>query len=232
MKRYQWNKKALIHIIIASVIALVAMQCSNWISLAFKDRLEHLDSWRYLQQLCGLIQIVALADILFFQLRKVFPAQLKKDLWDGAGWIFKKIQEGARKIISTVKHALGIPDKPTRVRAKDERSFVFDMEENDLIRRFRNLGSGLKWRDLTSNDDKIRFIYIKYVNKLMKKGYKFSSILTPLETMKKWKLTKSESAYMFPLYTDARYSGGRRVITDEEVERSTKYMKLGAKVDE
>lgn len=231
MKRYQWDKKVILNIVISAILFLVALQCFNWIELAYGDRLEYEDTWRFAQQFCGLIMAVTICNIFLVQLRKVVPNQLKKDILNAAAWLFKKIGESIHTAVYAVRHALGIPDPPKRIKAKDERSFVFDMEENDLVRRFRNLGGGMKWKDLQDNADKIRFIYIKYINKLMKKGYKFSTILTPLETLEKWKLQKSESAFMFPLYTVARYSGGRRPITDEEVERSSKYMKINAKVD-
>lgn len=232
MKKYQWDKKVILKVVISLVVFLVAWQCFNWIDLAYGDRLETEDTWRFAQQFCGLVMGASAIYVIFFQLKKLIPVQLKKDILHGVAWVFNKIGAGIHTAVYAVRHALGIPDPPKRTKARDERSFVFDMEENDLVRRFRNLGGGLKWKDLQDNADKIRFIYIKYINRFMKKGYKFSTILTPMETLEKWKLQDHESAFMFPLYTDARYSGGRRLITDEEVERSSKYMKVKSKNDD
>ncbi len=225
--RYEWDKKRLIKVLIAIVIFLIAMQ--GYAHLGLYRDLELDDTSRYLHQLCGLIMgATAIFAVLTF--RKAIPQKLKKDVAQAVASVFKRISQEAAKVAKAIRHALGIPDPPVRVKGRDERSFVFDMEDNNLSRRFRQMGNQLRWKDLEDNADKIRFIYIKFINKLIKKGYKFKTINTPLETLKQWNLEHEQCAYMFPLYTCARYSGGRRPITDEEVEQSEKYMKINAKV--
>ena len=223
--RYDWDKKRLIKVGIAVVIFLIALQGYGHLGL-YRD-LEWDDTSRYLHQLCGLIMgITAIYAVLVF--RKAIPKKLKQDISNAVVSVFKRVAQDFRKVAKAIRHALGIPDPPVRVRAKDERSFVFDMEDNNLARRFKQMGNQLRWKDLEDNADKIRFIYIKFINRLIKKGYKFKTINTPLETLKQWNLENEACAYMFPLYTDARYSGGRRPIADEEVEKSEKYMKINA----
>ncbi len=225
--RYQWDRKLLIQVLIFFCAGMIALQ--GYYHLEQFCDLETNNNLRYLHQFFGLVTGISFI-LAVLKLRKAIPKKLKKDFWVSVGWVFKKVGEGAGRIAKAIRHALGIPDPPKRVKAKDERSFVFDMEDNDLMRRFRSSGKALRWRELESNADKIRFIYIKYINKLMKKGYKLRAIYTPLETMHAWNMEHEPSAYMFPLYTDARYSGGRRPITDEEVQRSEKYMKAGKNV--
>ncbi len=231
MRKYQWDKKVIIKLVVTAVVFVIALQGYVWADVKHGGADAKDDNWRYLWQACWTMLWVC-GVYFVLTLRKLLPKKLKQDMLKGFLWLMKKAGSGIHDVVFAIRHALGIPDPPKRIKARDERSFVFDMEDNDLVRRFRNLGGGLKWKDLESNADKIRFIYIKFINKLMKKGYKFSTILTPLETLEKWKLEGKDSAYMFPLYTDARYSGGRRVITDEEVERSSKYLKIGTKVED
>ena len=76
----------------------------------------------------------------------------------------------------------------------------------------------LRWRDLTENSDKIRFLYIKFINRLVsKKNLKFRAVLTPCELGGSVPLKPEEGAGMFWLYTGARYSGGAYPISDEDV---------------
>ncbi len=229
MRKYNWNKKGILQVTISGFIGLGAWQTANRFQLRYGDQFDTVDSKRFLWQF---LMLVAWAGVIYciLHLKYLIPNQLKTDLFNAAVRAFKKVGAGINRAYYAIRHALGIPDPPKRIKAKDEHSFIFEEEEDGLLRRFRNLGSGMKWKDLKNNADKIRFIYIKYINRLMKKGYRYSAILTPMETLNKWKLEKDESAYMFPLYTDARYSGGRRPITDEEVERSYKYMKVNAKI--
>lgn len=228
MKRYNWDKKLILKFVIFLILGITGTIVSRWLEKTYGAQFDHNDNMRYLWQFFWLLEIVGYVYCLF-RIPKLLPAKLKQDILQVSMLACQKIAEGFHKAYYAVRHALGIPDPPKRTRARDQRSFVFDMEDNDLVRRFRNLGGGMKWKDLKNNADKIRFIYIKYINKLMKQGYIFSTILTPMETLAKWKMEEDESAYMFPLYTDARYSGGRRQITDEEVERSSKYMKVNFK---
>ncbi len=231
MRKYNWDKKVIIKLIVTAVVFVFALQGYVWIDNKYGGAEADDETWRYTWQVCWVMLWVC-GIYFLITLRKLLPKQLKTDMLNGFLWLMSKAGQGIHNVVFAIRHALGIPDPPKRTKARDERSFVFDMEDSDLVRRFRNLGGGLKWKDLDNNADKIRFIYIKFINKLMKKGYKFSTILTPLETLEKWKLQGSESAYMFGLYTDARYSGGRRPITDAEVERSSKYMKMGTKIED
>ena len=225
-RRYEWDKKRLIKVAVALVLFLIALQ--GYGHLGLYRNLEFDDTSRYLHQACGLTMgITAVYAVLVF--RKAIPKKLKQDIASAVASVFQRVAQDFRKVAKAIRHALGIPDPPVRVRAKDERSFVFGSDENKASRRFKQ-GEQLRWKDLDNNADKIRFIYIKFINRLTKKGYKFKTINTPLETLKQWNLEKESCAYMFPLYTDARYSGGRRPITDEEVEMSEKYMKANAKI--
>ncbi|MBU9713403.1 hypothetical protein [Evansella tamaricis] len=85
----------------------------------------------------------------------------------------------------------------------------------------------LKWKDLSSNREKIRFLYKSVVRTGIIKGYKFKSYLTPTETvaeMKKEKLlNRKESIELNNLYIKAKYS--QEKISDSEVESMIDHFK-------
>ena len=102
---------------------------------------------------------------------------------------------------------------------KSARTFIFGDDEEGGRRRRHSVKSASKWRDMTENSEKIRFLYIKYIVKLIKGGYKFNKVLTPNEVRDELALEpESEDNTLFDLYNGARYSGGSMYITDEQVD--------------
>ena len=72
----------------------------------------------------------------------------------------------------------------------------------------------LRWRDMKSNQDKIRFYYMRYVLGTVKKGAPFSYHLTPGELKALWKNPENAEP-LTGLYYRARYGG--QEINEEEL---------------
>ena len=215
--KHIWDKKRLIKAIIGFVVCMVSIQGYNHLKLFRPEN-------RYYIQLFGVFIAVS-AVYCILNLRKAIPKTVRESVFKGLRWVFKKVSGGFNKVAKQLRKLLGIPEPVKKVKGRDERSFVFDIEDEDLNRRYMSRTNTLRWRDLESNADKVRFLYIKFIVRMKRRGYKYSSISTPDELGKLWKLKEEEGSFMFPLYTVARYSGGRAPVSDEDVERSAKVAK-------
>ena len=84
---------------------------------------------------------------------------------------------------------------------KDERSSAY-IERRSSRPRFRKL----KWKNLTTNQERIRFIYIAFLERQIKKGAAYSTTDTPNELYIKLRMKNSGlSDRLFGLYNRARY---------------------------
>ena len=95
---------------------------------------------------------------------------------------------------------------------KDEKKLIFGLREEmqrDMVLR------KMKWKDLVTNNEKIRYIYISLMNKLINKGYEIRTCDTPREIERR--LSEHVSfGDLIPVYNEARYDC-KNIITDEEV---------------
>ncbi len=181
------------------------------------------EAYHYPYQLCCVVLAICILG-LFINLRKIVPNHVKAYIRNKIyNFVKKYIAEPLQKFNDKVRKFLGLPEKQ-RLGGDDESSFIFDFEGNNLFRKFQSVKSQLRWKDLETNAEKIRFLFIKYFVKLIKSGYKYKAIKTPDEVRAELKL-KDEPEQLFILYTGARYSGGRYNITDENVEMAEKLVK-------
>lgn len=74
----------------------------------------------------------------------------------------------------------------------------------------------LRWRDMKTNQDKIRFYYMRYVLETVKKGAPFAYHFTPGELKALWKNPEGAEP-ITGLYYRARYGG--QEIKEEELSR-------------
>ena len=172
---------------------------------------------RYVQQLTYILSAILLV-VTLNSLRKLIPKSLRRAVLDKLLYALRKVASGVAKVSKKVLSFFGVRfDRCKKV--KDERSFVFDPEEMGIFRKRRSVKSSTKWKDLTENAEKVRFIYIKYVMKLIKGGYKFFPFLTPNELRDDLKVEEETAeSELFDMYNGARYSGGSVYISDEQVD--------------
>jgi hypothetical protein len=93
-----------------------------------------------------------------------------------------------------------------------------------LLKRFSRTRDGeLKWTQLLSNKDRIRFIYRNLIGKAIRDGYKYNRAATPLETerevMRQQGYTESAqpNSVMAQVYNQARY--GDKDPSDDEIRK-------------
>lgn len=99
---------------------------------------------------------------------------------------------------------------------EDQKENLFDLDKlkENYLNRMRAIMAAFltrekKWQDLTSNTEKIRFLYKYIVTKYVASGYKFKPDFTPVEFAKDaavWrKLESNDLDELSALYSEARY---------------------------
>lgn len=219
--KHKWDKKIIRRVIIRSIASGLALELES-LTRYFYQTKGHANL-KYPHQATVIILAICLFS-LWLALRKLVPKSVKDELKARFNRLISKYVRGPlAKIAEKLRKIFGLPDRQ-RVRGKDEKSFIFDLENSGLFRRFQSVKNQLRWRDLQTNAEKIRYLYIKFVVKLIKGGFKYKPVMTPAEIKKELKLT-DEPEKLFNLYIGARYSGGAIDITDEDVEMSEKLIK-------
>jgi hypothetical protein len=125
--------------------------------------------------------------------------------------LFMTLGERARRILARIiPHRRG----PLLRRYNDERSFVLG-ERGHYGNRLRKM----KWRGLHTNSERIRYIYIKFLKRLIKSGFSVSPVDTPNELYEKLlKLNNDMDNKLFSLYNLARYNHDETGITKDDIE--------------
>ncbi len=180
------------------------------------------EALRYPYQLvCIIMALCVVAFIL--SLRKLVPEHVKGIVWRFFKRIFMIcIGNPLKKFAAFLRRIFGLPEYSDG--GGDEHGFIFNLDGLNLFRKFQSVTNQLRWRDLQSNAEKIRFLFIKFVVKMIKSGYRHQSFITVEEMQANLRLT-GDPARLFTVYTGARYSGGRYPVSDEDVEMAEKLVK-------
>lgn len=219
--KHKWDKKIIRRVIIRSIASGLALELESLTGYFYQTK-GHANL-KYPHQATVIILAICLFS-LWLALRKLVPKSVKDELKARFNRLIARYVRGPlAKIAEKLRKIFGLHDRQ-RVRGKDEKSFIFDLENSGLFRRFQSVKNQLRWRDLQTNAEKIRYLYIKFVVKLIKGGFKYKPVMTPAEMKKELNLT-DEPEKLFNLYIGARYSGGAIDITDEDVEMSEKLIK-------
>ena len=215
--KYVIEKSRLADSLLKISLSLAMFEVAAWLEPLVKQN-EFVKTYRYIQQ-CAYAVAIVLAVIAFISLRKLIPKNLRRTVLDKFLFTMRKMASGVSLVSRKILMFLGLRLDRFK-KTKDEKSFVFgDEEEAERKRKRHQIKSNSKWRDMNENAEKIRFLYIKYIVKKIKDGYKFRTALTPCEV--KEELGFDEEApdnELFAMYNGARYSGGSVFITDEQVE--------------
>lgn len=194
-------------------VTFILLEISVWLTPLTKQY----ETVRYIQQFTVIFTVI-FGVIALRSLRKLIPKTLRRAILDKFLFAVRKAASSFAGFSRRILGFLGVKFDRYKKR-KDEKTFIFG-DDDELGRRKRHsIKSTSKWRDMTENSEKIRFLYIKYIVKLIKGGYKFQKALTPNEVRGDLALEpENEDNMLFDLYNGARYSGGSTYITDEQVE--------------
>ena len=149
---------------------------------------------------------------------RMLTASMRKKLKQTAVKFAKKLAAPLIKVVNKLLLSIGIDlSRRNRLGGRDERTFVFDDTEK-VKKSKKKLKNELKWVEQTDNAARVRFIFIDYMIRRIKKGYFMKRTMTPAEIGAEIALEDDEKN-LFAIYDKARYAGklGVEEITDAMV---------------
>lgn len=215
--RLNFNKKRIFLTAVYIALAFIFLQVTFYIP----------DKHRYYRQFTTVLSI-AFFIITVISFSKLFTREIRFELYQRISQMFLNVSDKFRKLTDKIKKKLGIKER-VLLRGKDEKSFIFNYDDGKSKNLFFNKKNNLHWRDMKTNAEKIRYLYIKYILFKIKKGYAFKFNTTPNEISRELRLD-DEAGELFAVYYDARYSGGRINIPNEIVDRQEKFIKTFGKL--
>ena len=149
---------------------------------------------------------------------RMLTASMRRKLGQAALRFVKKLTAPVVKLVTRLLLSIGIDlSRRNRLGGRDERTFVFDDAER-VKKPKKKLKNDLKWMDQTDNAARVRFIFIDYMIRRIRKGYFMKRSMTPAEICVDVALEDDEKN-LFAVYEKARYAGQRGLeeITDAMV---------------
>ncbi len=176
-----------------------------------------LPTHRYVRQGVAIVTALMLGFCLFC-FWTMFKGGLLKTVMTPVGKaaqrIYRTLAQRMGKVWEKIRKALGFTEESQRLRGRDEKTFLFNRRHGRT-----NKVEKLNWKDLKDNRERLRFLFVRFVKRQNKKGYRYASGRTPMENGASWRLGEAEGGGFFAAYTDARFADDSAVITDEELER-------------
>ena len=149
---------------------------------------------------------------------RMLTASMRKKLGHAAVKFARRVAAPLIKAVNKLLLSIGIDlSRRNRLGGRDEKTFVFDDTEK-VKKAKKKLKNELKWVEQTDNAARVRFIFIDYMIRRIKKGYFMKRCMTPAEIGAEIALEDDEKN-LFAVYDKARYAGQRGVeeITDAMV---------------
>lgn len=152
--------------------------------------------------------------MLLRSLRKMFDKRVRAKIAAFGEKILRRTGEIFSRFGRKILKSLGLDRK--RARGKDEKDFVF-RERTGRRHPLHRLRNPMHWTELEDNAQRVRFIFIEYMLRNIRGGYKLRPSSTP-EDISRELASEDNEKLLFETYALARYSGGREVIDDNTVE--------------
>lgn len=214
--------KYLVQAILYAVLCIVFYYAQYYVTIS-----ENYHEIRYFRQLFIILFTVSLL-LFFITLKKILPdhiisTTLKKILK------ILKVQEIFQAVTGKFRQIFGLPDRRTLRGGQDRKNFIFSSPFKKRMPRKSASHELQRWKELSSNAERIRYIYIKYMQKKVKSGFHFDGSKTPDEIAYSIKVPEDQTV-LFTLYNGARYSGGSYIIENSDVENSIKLVSKNGKI--
>lgn len=176
------------------------------------------DAKRHLSQFLAILSVANMIYSLWLIYKYFLSVKLKKGYIKAKKGIKKFIRFISKKI-SLFLNKLGIGERRRLALGKDEYFFISDEEEKQSRRLF--VGNVNRWKDLTDNNQKLRFLFIRYMLHKIRRGYRKRRGKTPKEWARDLHV-EGDELELFESYDLARYGGGTDMVSDGALERAKK----------
>ena len=117
----------------------------------------------------------------------------------------KRVAKPVLKALDRVLSFVGIQIGKQRLKGKDEKSFVYT-EKQTKAKKAKKLRNEGKWHELPDNAARVRFIFVDYMIRRIKQGYRMKYHQTPFEIGQEIAVEDDEKQ-LFEVYQTARYAG-------------------------
>lgn len=174
---------------------------------------------RYVYQ--GFIAVGTIFLVLFFRSAwKLFTREIRLELYKRLSETMFNMGERWRSVKNKIRQKLGLKKK-TIIRGSDERRIIFD---NDIRRGRRKRSERRKYTDMTTNRERIRFLWAKYIISFTKQGMQPSISQTPNEIKNSFEVREEMGENLFGLYYTARYAPDKVTIDDRTVNDQAEFV--------
>ena len=175
-------------------------------------------AYKYVRQFCAFFGYVSIA-LICYHTGKLFTKEIRQELYRRLSKALFNIAEKLKVLADKVRKKLGIKPKVRR-RSTDEVNIIIN---DDRIRTKKQKPVTKKrFNSLTEDRDRIRFMYVKFIEYKQKQKGNCHSYDTPLELEKKVAENDTEHE-LFELYTPVRYAK-EAYVTPEDVKKQYDYL--------
>ena len=130
--------------------------------------------------------------------------------------MWQRIGDFTKRLKEKIKKRLGIKGRNIYYGARNKRSFIFP---NETRTKRTSREKAMRWRDMDTNEKKIRYLFAMFIVRRIKSGYNYRHSYTARRV--KNDLANEETEILFDLYEVAKYTPNPK-ISDEEVEKVRK----------
>ena len=171
--------------------------------------------------LCVLMVFGGAVFALIEFIRMLSPA-LKRKMALKVLEIGRRVAKPVIKALDRVLGLVGISIGKQRLKGKDEKSFVY-VDKPANAKKKKKLRNEGKWHELPDNAARVRFVFVDYMIRQIKQGYRMRYHQTPLEIGQELAIEEDEKQ-LFEVYQTVRYAGAsaNEVIDDQTVENLAK----------
>ncbi len=217
------NKKRLI----AGLVGLAVCGVGLWGSSFFAaHRIDPANTFLVLHgdKIRGICVLMVIFGAVFaiVQFFRMLSPSLKRKMVLKALEIGKRVAKPVVKALDRVLSIVGISIGKQRLKGKDEKSFVY-VEKPTKAKKAKKLRNEGKWHELPDNAARVRFIFVDYMIRRIKQGYRVKYHQTPREIGREIAVEDDEKM-LFEVYQTARYAGNaaNEVIDNQLVDELLK----------
>lgn len=168
--------------------------------------------WKQFFAILALIFIFFTMRNLLKYMQKEYGEKIKKAVEK----MWRRFSEFTKRIKEKIKKRLGIKGRNIYYGARNKRSFIFP---NETRSKRTSRERAMRWRDMDTNEKKIRYLFAMFIVRRIKNGYQYRHSYTARKVKKD--LADEETKLLFDLYEVAKYTPNPN-INDDEVEKVRK----------
>jgi len=167
----------------------------------------------------SVLMVIGGAVFAIIEFFRMLSPSLKRKLALKVLEVGKRVAKPVLKAVNRVLGFVGIQIGKQRLKGKDEKSFVY-VEKPQKAKKNKKLRNEGKWHELPDNAARVRFIFVDYMIRKIKQGYRMKYHQTPLEIGREIAVEDDEKQ-LFEVYQTARYAGkaANEVIDNDLVDR-------------